>query len=73
MDRVGEAGGDEEGAGGEGGGDAGGGEAAEVGRRRRRHRATFGGTAWRTMNAEIETYSKYIRKQIADVHAALKG
>ena len=25
------------------------------------------------MNAEIETYSKYIRKQIADVHAALKG
>src|SRR5438132_215014 len=25
------------------------------------------------MNAEIETYSTYIRKQIADVHAALKG
>ena len=25
------------------------------------------------MNPEIETYSKYIRKQIADVHAALKG
>jgi uncharacterized damage-inducible protein DinB len=25
------------------------------------------------MDAEIETYSKYIRKQIADVHAALKG
>jgi len=25
------------------------------------------------MNSEIETYSKYIRKQIADVHAALKG
>jgi uncharacterized damage-inducible protein DinB len=25
------------------------------------------------MNAEIETYSKYIRKQIADVHASLKG
>jgi uncharacterized damage-inducible protein DinB len=25
------------------------------------------------MNAEIETYSAYIRKQIADVHAALKG
>ena len=26
-----------------------------------------------SMNPEIETYSKYIRKQIADVHAALKG
>jgi uncharacterized damage-inducible protein DinB len=25
------------------------------------------------MNPEIETYSKYIRKQIADVHATLKG
>ena len=25
------------------------------------------------MNPEIETYSKYIRKQIADIHAALKG
>jgi len=25
------------------------------------------------MNAEIETYSKYMRKQIAEVHAALKG
>jgi uncharacterized damage-inducible protein DinB len=25
------------------------------------------------MNPEIETYSKYIRKQIADVHAALQG
>jgi uncharacterized damage-inducible protein DinB len=25
------------------------------------------------VDAEIETYSKYIRKQIADVHAALKG
>jgi uncharacterized damage-inducible protein DinB len=25
------------------------------------------------MNPEIETYSKYIRKQIADVHAALRG
>jgi len=25
------------------------------------------------MNPEIETYSKYIRKQIADVHRALKG
>ena len=25
------------------------------------------------MNPEIETYSTYIRKQIADVHAALKG
>ena len=25
------------------------------------------------MNAEIETYSKYIRRQIAEVHAALKG
>jgi len=25
------------------------------------------------MNPEIETYSKYIRKQVADVHAALKG
>jgi hypothetical protein len=25
------------------------------------------------MNAEIETYSKYIRKQIADIHAALRG
>jgi uncharacterized damage-inducible protein DinB len=25
------------------------------------------------MTPEIETYSKYIRKQIADVHAALKG
>jgi uncharacterized damage-inducible protein DinB len=25
------------------------------------------------VNSEIETYNKYIRKQIADVHAALKG
>src|SRR5919108_3748667 len=25
------------------------------------------------MNPEIETYSKYIRKQIADAHRALKG
>jgi hypothetical protein len=25
------------------------------------------------MNPEIETYSKYIRKQIADIHEALKG
>jgi uncharacterized damage-inducible protein DinB len=25
------------------------------------------------MDGEIETYSKYIRKQVADVHAALKG
>jgi uncharacterized damage-inducible protein DinB len=25
------------------------------------------------MNGEIETYSRYIRKQIADVHAALNG
>ena len=25
------------------------------------------------MNPEIETYSKYIQKQIADVHAALQG
>ena len=25
------------------------------------------------MNAEIEIYSKYIRKQIAEIHAALKG
>jgi uncharacterized damage-inducible protein DinB len=25
------------------------------------------------MNPEIETYNKYIRKQIVDVHAALKG
>jgi uncharacterized damage-inducible protein DinB len=25
------------------------------------------------MNAEIETYGKYIRKQIADIHSVLKG
>ena len=25
------------------------------------------------MNADVETYNKYIRKQIADVHAAVKG
>jgi len=25
------------------------------------------------MNADVETYNKYIRKQIADVHAAAKG
>jgi uncharacterized damage-inducible protein DinB len=25
------------------------------------------------MNPEIETYSKYIRKQISDIHASLKG
>jgi uncharacterized damage-inducible protein DinB len=25
------------------------------------------------MNPEIETYSKYIRKQIADIHTALRG
>jgi len=51
----------------------GGGRLWPRGRGRLKPPAYISGILRRSMNLEIETYSKYIRKQIADVHAALKG